>query len=90
LSVYTATDSPVHVEVDTVQRPPTAQLTHRRRGEQPALWVNITAGTPDPVQLMILYAALNADTDPTAAIGSAATALGVPPEGNDQASEAGS
>ncbi len=88
-TVYTTTDSPVQVEFDPTRQPPTAHLTHGRRGQAPTWWVTLTAGTPDRVQLMVLHAALNADTDPQAAIASAATALGVPPDSNNQPAHTG-
>jgi hypothetical protein len=88
-TVYTTTDSQVQVEFDPTRQPPTAHLTHGRHGQAPTWRVTLTAGTPDRVQLMVLYAALNADTDPQAAIASAATALSVPPDSDNQPARTG-
>ena len=76
-TVYAETDNPLTVEFDTNTAPPTAHLVHGQAGQPPAWRLRFTAATPDPVQLMVLWAALGAHRNPVAALESAATAMGV-------------
>jgi hypothetical protein len=76
-TIYTQTDNPLTVEVDNTTTPPTAHLVHGQAGQPPTWRVSFTAATPDPVALMVLWAALGAHLDPHAALESAATAMGV-------------
>ena len=75
VTVYTATDSPTTVLVDTASEP--ARVALATAGGTSPSEVTVTAGTPDATQLLILYAVLN--PDPAAAIAAAANALGVAP-----------
>jgi len=76
-TIYTQTDNPLTVEFDTATTPPTAHLIHGQAGQPPTWRLSFTAATPDPVALMVLWAALGAHLDPYAALDSAATAMGV-------------
>jgi hypothetical protein len=87
-TIYATTDSPVTVEFDNNSRPPTAHLINGHPGQPPTWRVSFTTGTPDRVAIMVLYATLNADTDPLAALDSAASALGLPLAALDSAASA--
>ena len=72
-TLYTATDSRVVIAVIADAPDPHVCLAATRGGHR---WsMHWTAATPDAVQLIALYAVL--DDDPAAALGGAATALGI-------------
>ncbi len=74
-TTFTATDSPVRVALDDSGRPSRAVFVRDCGGEEG--WeITFTAAMPEPAQLVVLYAALNAD-DPATATRAAAAALGV-------------
>jgi hypothetical protein len=70
-------ECPLVVEFDNTTTPATAHLVHGRVDQPPTWRVSITAATPDPVQVMVLRAALNAHLDPQAALDEVAKAMGV-------------
>jgi hypothetical protein len=68
---YTTTDGPLRVVI----RPPTVCALTMPGTDG---WeITVTATTPDPIQLMVLYAVLNGHGDPATAVQIAAAALGV-------------
>jgi hypothetical protein len=71
---YTTTDGPIQVVVCLHVQPAVCTLTMPGTDG----WeVTVTATTPDPVQLMMLYAVMNGHGDPATAVQIAATALGL-------------
>jgi hypothetical protein len=70
---YTATDSTVTIAIDRSVRPHHAVVTNPN-GHGPGWQIGCTATTPAEVQLVILYAALNA-TDITVGLNAVTAAL---------------
>ncbi len=78
---HVAAGVPLVVEFDDeTATPPMAHLAPAGTGQPPAWRLSFTADTPDRVQLMVLYAALNADADPLTALDAVSAALRIPPD----------
>ena len=87
-TTYTATDGRLTVTVDNTASPACTDLTKPNGHDDasdPGWTVTVTATTPDRIQLMVLYAALNGDAaDHTTAVDALAAALGVDRDQRDQ------